>query len=233
MASFLGLSEAQKSLVAKAHQARQLKLESSVAAETGRWSPVDSSDRYESPGASLEADDERRILLNRMERLDNRERTILALRYGLEGESPLTLKEIGRRLGVTREWVRKIELRALRKLDPEHEDDLGTGSDGLSPARSTRRSRSAGPSRAVAPGFSSAPVEPRARARLSVSFFPRDSAAGPAGRGRRSGVLKRDGLPGRFGPLRTPPPGVIQSVFDHGLPGGRVFSRGPSNRSLP
>ena len=45
-----------------------------------------------------------------MDRLDARERAILALRYGLEGELPQTLKEIGRRLGVTREWVRKIEL---------------------------------------------------------------------------------------------------------------------------
>ncbi len=51
-----------------------------------------------------------------MDRLEPRERAILALRYGLEGEQPLTLKEIGRRLGVTREWVRKIEMRALRKI---------------------------------------------------------------------------------------------------------------------
>ena len=29
----------------------------------------------------------------------------------------MTLKEVGRRLGVTREWVRKIEIRAVRKLD--------------------------------------------------------------------------------------------------------------------
>ena len=50
VASLLGLSEAQKSLVAKAHQARQLKLESSVATETGRWSPVDSSDQVRIAG---------------------------------------------------------------------------------------------------------------------------------------------------------------------------------------
>jgi len=173
VASFLGLSEAQKSLVAKAHQARQLKLENSVAAETGRWSPVDSSGRYESPGASLEADDERRILLNRLERLDSRERTILALRHGLEGESPLTLWEIGRRLGITREWVRKIELRALRKLLDEREDVLGTGSESLRSTRSTRRSRNAGPSRASTPGFSSSPDEDRPKERLRSRSLPR------------------------------------------------------------
>jgi RNA polymerase primary sigma factor len=117
VASYLHLSPTQRSLVAKAHQARQLKLESGITADAGRWSPNDSVDRHESPEALLETDDERNILLRRMDRLDARERVILALRYGLEGELPLTLKEIGRRLGVTREWVRKIELRAVRKLD--------------------------------------------------------------------------------------------------------------------
>src|SRR5579883_2932165 len=117
VAAFLRLSETQKTLVAKARQARQVKLESGIAADAGRWSPDDSIDRHEAPESLLEADDERDILLRRMERLDARERAILALRYGLEGELPLTLKEIGRRLGVTREWVRKIELRAVRKLD--------------------------------------------------------------------------------------------------------------------
>jgi RNA polymerase primary sigma factor len=129
VATRLGLSEAQKSLVASACKARQVKLESSMAAETGQWAPVDEWDHYEPPEASLEAEDDRLTLLRRMERLDSRERTILNLRYGLEAEVPLTLKEIGRRLGVTREWVRKIELRAVRKL----EDGWETGTQGRSP----------------------------------------------------------------------------------------------------
>ena len=73
----------------------------------------------------LEKGDELDALWSRIERLDVREQTILILRYGLKGESPLTLKEIGRRLGVTREWVRKIEVRAMRKL----ENRAGTGTD--------------------------------------------------------------------------------------------------------
>ncbi len=113
----LGLSESQRGLVEKARRARQLRLESGVGDESGTWSPDDSAAEREAPGASLEADDERRDLLRRLERLDARERAILALRFGLEGELPLTLKEVGKRLGVTREWVRKIEIRAVRKLD--------------------------------------------------------------------------------------------------------------------
>ena len=128
LASHLQLSETQKSLVTKALQARQLKLESSIAVGTGDWRSVSGSDdRYASPHAVLEAGDEWDILSRRMERLDTRERTVLVLRYGLEGESPLTLKEIGRRLGVTREWVRKIEIRAVRKLDTNHESALAAG----------------------------------------------------------------------------------------------------------
>jgi RNA polymerase primary sigma factor len=113
----LGLSESQRTLVEKARRARQLRLESGVGDESGGWSPDDSAAERDSPGASLEADDERQDLMRRLERLDSRERAILALRFGLEGELPLTLKEVGKRLGVTREWVRKIEIRAVRKLD--------------------------------------------------------------------------------------------------------------------
>ncbi len=119
VAGALELTETQRSLVAKAHHARQLKLENCVTHDDECWSPLSMRDRHEAPENNLEADDERRLLLNRLDRLEERERMILALRYGLEGELPLTLKEIGRRLGITREWVRKIELRAVRKLDSD------------------------------------------------------------------------------------------------------------------
>jgi RNA polymerase primary sigma factor len=163
VASDLGLSETQKSLVAKAHQARQLKLESSVAVGAGWQSVSGSDDRDTSPDALLEAGDEWDILWGRIERLDVRERTILVLRYGLEGETPLTLKEIGRRLGVTREWVRKIEVRAVRKLDNHYEGEpTASPPQSARPRRSDPRTRSADvPGRSPAPG--SVHLRPRAR----------------------------------------------------------------------
>lgn len=48
--------------------------------------------------------------------LKPREAEVLRLRYGLQGERVHTLKEVGEQMGVTRERVRQLEMRALRKL---------------------------------------------------------------------------------------------------------------------
>ena len=45
------------------------------------------------------------------------------LRFGLEGKEPLTLKQIGHEIGLTRERVRQIEVEALRKLNQRLADD--------------------------------------------------------------------------------------------------------------
>ena len=48
--------------------------------------------------------------------LNEQEREVLSLRFGLDGLDRHTLAEIGRRLEVSRERVRQVELKALRKL---------------------------------------------------------------------------------------------------------------------
>src|SRR5215831_8262506 len=58
----------------------------------------------------------RRELAGALEQLNPRMRRVLSLRFGLDGESPQTLEEVGSQLGITRERVRQLETRALREL---------------------------------------------------------------------------------------------------------------------
>jgi hypothetical protein len=48
--------------------------------------------------------------------LEPRERLVITLRFGLDGHERRTLKQIGALLGVTREWVRRLEANAMRIL---------------------------------------------------------------------------------------------------------------------
>jgi RNA polymerase primary sigma factor len=51
-----------------------------------------------------------------LDSLNPRMRRVLALRFGLDGETPRTLEQVGSGLGITRERVRQLEARALREL---------------------------------------------------------------------------------------------------------------------
>jgi RNA polymerase primary sigma factor len=69
-----------------------------------------------SPDMAVQGSDELKQLSGLLGRIDEREAKILRLRYGLDGSDPMTLKEIGQQIGLTRERVRQIEHEALRKL---------------------------------------------------------------------------------------------------------------------
>jgi len=56
------------------------------------------------------------LLRNILGSLSHRERRVLELRYGLGGEQPRTLDEVGRAFNVTRERIRQIENQSLKKL---------------------------------------------------------------------------------------------------------------------
>ena len=70
-------------------------------------------DRSKAPDDLLiEADDLERIF-EHLEQLDEREATVVRMRFGLDPYSPMTLREVGENLGLTRERVRQLENQAL------------------------------------------------------------------------------------------------------------------------
>jgi RNA polymerase primary sigma factor len=68
------------------------------------------------PDARALQADELQQVLDLLDRMDTRQATVLRLRFGLGGEEPLTLQEVGQRVGYTRERVRQIEKEALAAL---------------------------------------------------------------------------------------------------------------------
>jgi RNA polymerase primary sigma factor len=63
----------------------------------------------------IESDDIDRIF-RRIDQLDDREASVIRMRFGLDPHLPMTLREVGENLGLTRERVRQLETQALNKL---------------------------------------------------------------------------------------------------------------------
>ena len=61
--------------------------------------------------------------------LDERERRVIELRYGLYGQAPMTLDDVGTEFGVTRERVRQIESKTLRKIRLSEQSGQLNGKD--------------------------------------------------------------------------------------------------------
>lgn len=69
------------------------------------------------PDEALLNESEVNKMVHLLSDLDERESKILRLRYGLDNREPMTLKEIGKEIHLTRERVRQIENEALRKMN--------------------------------------------------------------------------------------------------------------------
>jgi RNA polymerase primary sigma factor len=73
-------------------------------------------DSVEEPFDAATENLQREDIQRALDALPERERQVIELRYGLRGHEPLTLEEVGRAFGVTRERIRQIENNTLRKL---------------------------------------------------------------------------------------------------------------------
>jgi RNA polymerase primary sigma factor len=74
-------------------------------------------DQAESPFDTASVSLRREDIENALSSLPERERKVIELRFGLKGEPPCTLEEVGKAFGVTRERIRQIENNTLKKLE--------------------------------------------------------------------------------------------------------------------
>lgn len=79
-------------------------------------------ERQRTPDDTLIESDSLQHVMQMLKTMDTREATVLKMRFGLEGQEPRTLKEIGELLSLTRERVRQIETEALKKMAAGLED---------------------------------------------------------------------------------------------------------------
>ena len=87
-----------------------------VQGEENRLLDVLENEDEESPDTSLMNDSLRKEVQRALSTLTKREADVITLYFGLNGESALTLEEIGEKFNLTRERVRQIKEKAIRRL---------------------------------------------------------------------------------------------------------------------
>ncbi len=116
VAERMGISEQRVNEIQKIAQ-DPVSLESPVGEEDeSKIGDFVEDDSFKSPAESAAQDILKAQLLAVIETLTPREQKVIRLRYGLDDNHPRTLEEVGKEFNVTRERIRQIEAKALRKL---------------------------------------------------------------------------------------------------------------------
>jgi len=80
---------------------------------------------FKEPEARLIDDALKDAIMDALETLTEKEQTVIKYRYGLDGNEPMSLKEIGKKFNLTKERIRQIEKKAIRRLrHPSRSDAL-------------------------------------------------------------------------------------------------------------
>ncbi len=114
----LGLSDRQRAMVRKAlHVSPGHRRRASERSQTSTDLRLDDQvDPAGSVESVLDAAEQRTTIARRLDVLDFRQRTVVTMRFGLDGEEPMLQREIGARLGISKERVRQILVQALGRL---------------------------------------------------------------------------------------------------------------------
>lgn len=116
VARMLGVPRRKLPIIKKAIQIYNAAPQTDQADAGWSLSELVMDDRTRTPEDEMLEGDVMTHIMDMMSQLDERETTVLRMRFGLDNTEPHTLKEIGEKLGLTRERVRQIETGALKKL---------------------------------------------------------------------------------------------------------------------
>ena len=116
VARLLGLPKRKLPIIKKAIQIYNATPQTDQADSGWSLGEMVMDERLRSPEEELIESDVMKHIKTMMGDLDERAAAVLKMRFGLEGLEPHTLKEIGEKLGLTRERVRQIETETLKRL---------------------------------------------------------------------------------------------------------------------
>jgi len=138
VARMLGLARKKLPIIKKAMQVHQAAPQTDQT--EGGWSLGDIIQDHNArcPADVMLDSDTLQHVLRRIDELDERAASIIRMRFGLEGGGPMTLKELGSILGLTRERVRQIESETLASLAAEIEG-VPRATISIRPTRQLRR----------------------------------------------------------------------------------------------
>lgn len=117
VAKAMGLSRKKVRVIARA--ARAFSSPFQAISEDAEWSLSEmlADENARSPADVLLENRRTEAVMKQLKAIDERAATILRMRFGLDGYQPMTLKEIGAKVGLTRERVRQIERETLKRIN--------------------------------------------------------------------------------------------------------------------